>query len=175
VTASPRRAAFPPAVTGAGAHSYSSAPPTAWRGAQPVQRANYSRWPTLGHQSGHPRDECFGLGYELGSGIDAIRERITFLADLLRARLGELSGVAVLDRGGTERSGIVGDDRNEDLVRALAAQAINVRLMPMTVLARYDHDMRGLTTLIRVSVHYFSDEAEIDRLAAAAREQLRLG
>ena len=124
-----------------------------------------------------------GLGvaaeYALGWGLDKIRERVAMLADLLRARLREVSGVTILDRGGPERSGIValtvGDARNEELVSALSAQAINVRLMPMTVLARYDHDVRGLTTLIRASVHYINDEAEIDRLVDAVHEVLRRG
>ncbi len=45
--------------------------------------------------------------------------------------------------------------------------------MPMTVLGRYDHDARGLDTLIRASVHYFNDEDEIDRLVAAVRDVVK--
>ena len=60
-----------------------------------------------------------------------------------------------------------------EVVASLSARGINVRLMPMTVLGRYDHDARGLDTLIRASVHYFNDEDEIDRLVAAVRDVVR--
>lgn len=84
--------------------------------------------------------------------------------------------MTVLDRG-IERSGIVAftaqDPGDDDVVRSLSARGINVRLMPMTVLGRYDHDARGLDTLIRASVHYFNDEDEIDRLVAAVRDVVK--
>ncbi len=74
-----------------------------------------------------------------------IRDRVNVLAESLRTRLREVPG----------------------------ARGINVRLMPMTVLGRYDHDARGLDTLIRASVHYFNDEDEIDRLVAAVRDVVK--
>jgi len=109
-------------------------------------------------------------------GLEAIRDRVNVLAESLRTRLSEVRGVTVLDRG-IERSGIVAftaqDPGNDEVVGFLSARGINVRLMPMTVLGRYDHDARGLDTLIRASVHYFNDEDEIDRLVAAVRDVVK--
>ena len=121
-----------------------------------------------------------GLGvaaeYALSWGLDAIRDRVKELPESLRTRLREVRGVTVLDRG-IERSGIVAftaqEPGDDDVVRSLSARGINVRLMPMTVLGRYDHDARGLDTLIRASVHYFNDEDEIDRLVAAVRDVVK--
>lgn len=118
-----------------------------------------------------------GLGvaaeYAMSWGLEAIRERVNVLAESLRTRLNEVQGVTVLDRG-IERSGIVAftarEPGNEEIVRYLSARGINVRLMPMTVLGRYDHDARGLDTLVRASVHYLTDEDEIDRLVGAVRD-----
>ncbi|MGB2953179.1 MAG: aminotransferase class V-fold PLP-dependent enzyme [Gaiellaceae bacterium] len=114
-----------------------------------------------------------GLGvaidYTLGWGIDAIWERVSALADGLRARLGEAPGVTVRDLG--ERPcGIVtftvdGVDA-EQVRKRLAEQAINVSVSdPSSTLL--DSRARGLPTLVRASVHYFNTEDELDRLTAA--------
>jgi len=121
-----------------------------------------------------------GLGvaaeYALSCGLEAIQDRVNVLAESLRTNLSEVRGVTVLDRG-IERSGIVAFTTQQpgdaEVVASLSARGINVRLMPMTVLGRYDHDARGLDTLIRASVHYFNDEDEIDRLVAAVRDVVK--
>ena len=114
-----------------------------------------------------------GLGAALRQayslGIPAIRERINLLADGLRARLGDIRGVAVRDLG-TERSGLV-----SFTVEGLGAQEVRTRLageqitvgangVPYTPL---DMAARKLTEIIRASVSYFNTEEEIERLAVA--------
>jgi len=114
-----------------------------------------------------------GLGAALrhaySLGIPAIRERINLLADGLRARLGDIRGVAVRDLG-TERSGLV-----SFTVEGLGAQEVRTRLareqitvgangVPYTPL---DMTARKLTEIIRASVSYFNTEEEIERLAVA--------
>ncbi|XYH98473.1 aminotransferase class V-fold PLP-dependent enzyme [Sorangium sp. So ce1128] len=114
-----------------------------------------------------------GLGaavdYALRLGLPAIRDRVVALAERLRARLDELPGVAVRDLG-EQRCGIVtftkaGEDAAAVKAR-LRAQAIHVSVSTAagTLL---DFEARGIPDLVRASVHYYNDEAEIDRLVAA--------
>ncbi|MGA5818060.1 aminotransferase class V-fold PLP-dependent enzyme [Kitasatospora sp. NPDC094028] len=114
-----------------------------------------------------------GLGlaadYALGLGTDAIEERVTRLADTLRRRLRDLPGVRVHDRG-TRLCGIVtftvdGHDSFQ-LADQLRAQRINT-WVAYTGAARWDFESRGLTSVVRASVHYYNTEEELDRLCAA--------
>ncbi len=114
-----------------------------------------------------------GLGaaveYALGWGLEAIRERVYALAASLREQLEALAGVTVQDLG-RERCGIVtftvdGTDAAAVLL-ALREQRINVSVSPATY-ARLDLDGRGIESLVRASVHYYNDEAELERLVDA--------
>ncbi|AUX22453.1 aminotransferase class V [Sorangium cellulosum] len=114
-----------------------------------------------------------GLGaaadYALRLGLPAIRDRICALAERLRARLAELPGVAVRDLG-EQRCGIVtftkaGEDATAVKTR-LGAQAIHVSVSTAAG-ALLDFEVRGIPDLVRASVHYYNDEAEIDRFVAA--------
>jgi len=114
-----------------------------------------------------------GLGkavdYALGWGIDAIQERAWGLAGELRRRLSALPGVTVRDIG-AEQCAIVtftvtGRD-SEEIKAALAQKKINVTVTG-TLSARLDMDARGLTKMVRASVHYYNTEGEIDRFCAA--------
>ena len=114
-----------------------------------------------------------GLGkavdYAMGWGIEAIRDRAWGLAALLRERLSRLPGVTVRDIG-AEKCAIVtftveGRDP-EEIKASLASKKINVTVTG-TLGARLDMDARGLTTMVRVSVHYYNTEDEIDRFCAA--------
>jgi len=110
-----------------------------------------------------------GLGvaidYALSWGLDHIWERITALASMLRERLNALAGVTVRDPG-AERCGIVSftvDGREADEIRqTLARQHINITVSHLTS-TRLDMEARGLTSVVRASVHYYNSEAEIDR------------
>ncbi len=110
-----------------------------------------------------------GLGvaidYALSWGLDHIWARITTLANMLRERLNALPGVTVRDPG-AERCGIVSftvDGHEADEIRqALARQHINVTVSRLTS-TRLDMEARGLTNVVRASVHYYNSEAEIER------------
>jgi len=122
-----------------------------------------------------------GLGvaieYALGWGIPAIGERVSGLADRLRAALGELPGVTVRDLG-AERCGIVtftmaGLDA-ADIKRAMAAQSINVTTSSAAS-TRLDMDARGLDRVVRASVHYYNTDEEVERFCRALRALARRG
>jgi cysteine desulfurase/selenocysteine lyase len=111
-----------------------------------------------------------GLGaaaeYALGFGLDAIAARVGRLAESLRDRLHERTGVTVHDQG-KQRAGIVtfsiaGHDPYA-VRAAVHAHGINIWTTPANM-ARLDFDPRGLESVIRASVHYFNTEEELDRL-----------
>jgi selenocysteine lyase/cysteine desulfurase len=114
-----------------------------------------------------------GLGvaadYALAWGLDAIEARVGALAESLRARLADISGVAVRDLG-RRRSGIVtftvAGRPAGDVKAALRALGINVSVSTRAY-AQVDMGARGLDALVRASVHYFNTEDEIARLVEA--------
>jgi selenocysteine lyase/cysteine desulfurase len=110
-----------------------------------------------------------GLGeavaYAQRWGLDAIAARVTGLAAGLRDRLRELPGVDVRDLG--ERpSGIVTFTRagiDAVAVQGKLAEAgtnVSVTHGESTLL---DSERRGLPAMVRVSPHYYNDDAELDR------------
>ena len=114
-----------------------------------------------------------GLGvavdYALDWGLDAIWERVRALAAQLRERLAVVPGVTVRDLGAV-KSGIVTftvDGLEATAVRdALLARSINTSVS-FVEFARLDMEPRGLTQMVRASVHYYNTEEEIERLRAA--------
>jgi selenocysteine lyase/cysteine desulfurase len=114
-----------------------------------------------------------GLGvaadYALALGMPAIEERVTGLAEGLRARLASEPGVSVHDQG-VQRSGSVSCSVDgvpaEEVVAELRAQGINTSVTRPEY-ARYDLPERGLGPLVRASVHYYTTEAELDAFVAA--------
>ena len=117
-----------------------------------------------------------GLGvavdYALGWGLDAIWERVHGLAEQLRERLAVVPGVTVRDLGAV-KSGIVTftvDGLEATAVRdALLARCINTSVS-FVEFARLDMEPRGLTQMVRASVHYYNTEEEIERLRDAVAE-----
>jgi selenocysteine lyase/cysteine desulfurase len=109
------------------------------------------------------------VAYARSWGLDAIAERVGYLAEALRARLSDVSGVAVHDLG-TRRSGIVTFTKDGhpagEIRQALARQGINVSVSEPSS-TRLDADRRRLPPLVRASVHYLTTEAELDRVTAA--------
>jgi selenocysteine lyase/cysteine desulfurase len=103
--------------------------------------------------------------YALDIGLEPIRARVTMLADLLREHLTELPGVEVQDLGRV-RSGIVTftkvDEQPGDIQARLRAANINVSVSGKSS-AQLDFGRRGLTQVVRVSVHYFNTEGEIGK------------
>jgi selenocysteine lyase/cysteine desulfurase len=84
---------------------------------------------------------------------------------MLRERLTAFPGITVHDPG-AERCGIVSftvDGHDADTIRqTLAGQHINVTVSRLTS-TRLDMEARGLTSVVRASVHYYNSEAELDR------------
>lgn len=114
-----------------------------------------------------------GLGvavdYALDLGLDAIENRVTRLAAAMRARLRDLPGVRVHDRGvrqcGIATFTVDGHD-SHDIARALQARGINVSVS-VADYARWDFEHRTLTSVVRASAHYYNTDDEIDRLIDA--------
>lgn len=140
-----------------------------------VTRDTYAICPTA------RRFECWessiagkiGLGvavdYALSWGLDAIQERVTQLAEQLRAGLRIIPGVQVQDLG-RERCGIVtftlAGWEPEAVREALAAHHINV-WRSTEGSTRLDMEARGLQKLVRASVHYYNSEEEVEQLLTA--------
>jgi len=114
-----------------------------------------------------------GLGvavdYALQWGIESIEDRVTTLAAHLRQRLAELPGVTVQDHG-KRLCGIVSFTIDgvpaAEVQKHLAGARINTTASAVTS-ARYDLAARGLSAVVRASVHYYNTEDEVDLLCAA--------
>lgn len=114
-----------------------------------------------------------GLGvaidYARSWGLEVTYARIQALADRLRRALGALPGVAVQDTG-AERCGIVtftaAGHEPREIQDKLAKQGINV-LVTSLFSTRLDLAQRGLTRMVRASVHYYNTEEEIAALCTA--------
>jgi selenocysteine lyase/cysteine desulfurase len=117
-----------------------------------------------------------GLGaavdYALALGMPAVEARVKALAAELRGRLAEVPGVTLWDIG-AETCGLCTftlEGRGAAEVRAaLRGQGVNVSVSgPSSTLL--DATRRKLPELVRASVHYYNDEAEMDRLIGVLKE-----
>ena len=114
-----------------------------------------------------------GLGvavdYALSWGLENIEHRVTELADHLRQRLRRMDHVHLHDQG-RRQCGIVtftvDDSSATEVQQRLSRHGINVSVS-VADYARLDLPPRGLSQIVRASVHYYNTEAEIDRLAEA--------
>ena len=109
------------------------------------------------------------VDYALSWGLPAIESRVTELADYLRQQLSAVGGIQVHDQG-ARQCGIVSFTIDgvpcEDVRRHVASRGVNVSVS-VADYARLDMPTRGLTDLVRASVHYYNTSDEIDRLIQA--------
>jgi cysteine desulfurase/selenocysteine lyase len=118
-----------------------------------------------------------GLGvaieYALAWGIDAIRQRVTSMAERLRASLATIPRVTVRDRGRI-KCGIVTfaiDGQNPlDVQKVLRERRINVGTLRRRSTPLEDRD---LDLVVRASVHYVNTEQELQRLVDSVRQFAR--
>ncbi len=110
--------------------------------------------------------------YALEWGLDAIETRVSALADRLRRRLGALAGVRVRDRG-SRQCGIVSftvaNLAPGEVVKRLFDRGINLSVSRATS-TQLDMHARGLDAVVRVGIHYYNTEEEIERFIAALEE-----
>lgn len=109
--------------------------------------------------------------YASSIGLEAIQSRIRHLSHGLREKLSLIKGITVRDQG-LNKSGIVtfsleGIDAGE-AVTQLRKRQINTSAARVEH-SRLDLEARGLTTLLRASVHYYNTDAEIDRFCAGVQ------
>jgi len=106
------------------------------------------------------------INYALDWGLESIQTRVNYLANYLRDCLRAIDGVTVTDEG-VEQCGIVTfvSSRNSpaEIKANLAAKHINVSTSEGSG-NLVSFQQRGLTEVVRASVHYFNTEAEIDGL-----------
>ncbi len=120
-----------------------------------------------------------GLGvavdHALSFGMPQIEARVLSLAEDLRHALAGIAGVVVRDPG-VQRGGIVTftvDGQDAALVlRAAAAKRVHLGVSPDwgTLL---DMRARGLSSVVRASVHYYNTHTELEELLAVVRSLLR--
>ncbi len=143
-----------------------------------VPRGGYEIHPTARRFENWERNVAatIGLGaavdYALGWGIEAIRERVTLLAHALRAALAEIPGITVRDLG-REKCGIVTFTVEGLPPGAVQEELRTQRINVYTVGARgtpIDMEARGLSSLVRASVHYYNDQDELARVIDAIRQ-----
>lgn len=110
-----------------------------------------------------------GLGvavdYALAWGLENIWARVSYLADTLRNYLNGIPHVQLHDMG-AQKCGIVtftiGKWDPQEVHRKLAEQKMNVSVS-LAEYSRLDMDKRGLTSVVRASVHYYNSKEEIER------------
>ncbi|MEP6733768.1 MAG: aminotransferase class V-fold PLP-dependent enzyme [bacterium] len=121
-----------------------------------------------------------GLGeaarYAIAANVDACGQRAIALGAYTRARLVELPGATVLDRGrnlsAVVTASFAGQDGRE-IVRALTERRINT-VASLRWFGLLDFGERGVETAVRISPHYYNTEQEIDRLIDALHDVLDL-
>ncbi len=117
-----------------------------------------------------------GLGAALSDlgtlGIDTVARHLATLATSLRERLSALPGVHITDppaAGGAIVTFVVDGLDASEVQRQLTYRRVHLIAVPAGH-GRWDMDHRGLTKVVRASVHVYNDEDDLDALVEAVRE-----
>ncbi|MBK3577419.1 aminotransferase class V-fold PLP-dependent enzyme, partial [Streptomyces sp. MBT65] len=117
-----------------------------------------------------------GLGAALTAlgtlGVDTVSRHLTALAATLRERLSALPGVYVTDppaAGGAIVTFVVDGLDASEVQRQLTYRRVHLIAVPAGH-GRWDMDHRGLTKVVRASVHVYNDQDDLDALVEAVRE-----
>jgi len=116
-----------------------------------------------------------GLGnaidYALDIGLDNIETEVTRLAEILRGKLSEIPGVSLHDLGkhkcGIVTFSVAGIEATEIATRLRENRIMVSVSSPASTLI--DASKRKLPTLVRSSVHYYNQEAEINALVSCVK------
>ena len=110
--------------------------------------------------------------YALNIGLEAIEERVAYLAQLLRNQLSEINGVRVLDRG-SRLCGIVtfhpGDFEAAYFKSKVDANGINTSITTK-ITAQIDFTEKQVDWALRASPHYYNTEEELSRFTDFIRQ-----
>ncbi len=113
--------------------------------------------------------------YTTAIGLEPIRDRTRELAASLRAKLAEIDGFVVLDRGPELAATVtvsVDGWSPSDLVLELRARGINTSSQTR-IDAVIDYDAKGVDGALRISPHYYNLESELEELLGALEEIVR--
>lgn len=115
------------------------------------------------------------IDYALSWGLDSIQQRIYTLADMLRYELAQLDTISVTDEG-IEKCGIVTFISDllspGEIKRNLANHKINVSISKGSG-SLVSFQSRGLTEVVRASLHYFNTEDEIRYFIKILKDMVR--
>ena len=103
--------------------------------------------------------------YARAIGLENIELRVTLLASALRFALSSIPGITLQDQG-AQKCGIVTFTRHGEDAEAIRTRLHTANINVSTTnrsSALLDFDARGLTSIVRASVHYYNTEAEIGR------------
>jgi cysteine desulfurase / selenocysteine lyase len=114
------------------------------------------------------------VGYALGWGVERTWQRIQGLTGQLRKDLAGIRGVRVEDRG-RDQCGIIAltfEEHDSHWVRARLQQAGINTWVCLENAACLDMQMRGLRSLLRVSLHYYNSPSELVRLCSVLEDAM---
>lgn len=114
------------------------------------------------------------IDYALSWGLESIQERIYNLADLLRSKLSQINSLQLTDEG-IEKCGIVTfvslNAAPITIKKLMADHKINVSTSKDSG-SLVSFSNRGLTEVVRASVHYFNTEDEINYFTDILKKHL---
>jgi selenocysteine lyase/cysteine desulfurase len=105
------------------------------------------------------------VDYALRVGIEDIWERNRRLGALLRERLAAVPRVTVRDQGEVQGAIVTFTVEGHD--------PVNLRSVSFVEFARLDLEPRGISRMVRASVHYYNTEREVERFVEAVAELAR--